>query len=77
MTEPVKRRTYKSPLRAERARATRRAVVAAAMELFLAVVMGPSQEFVRLWLSGRARSDIKLAKRRLADSAWRAVRPDR
>ncbi|MDT0277940.1 TetR/AcrR family transcriptional regulator [Blastococcus goldschmidtiae] len=36
MAEPVNRRSYKSPLRAERARRTRRRVIAAAVELFLA-----------------------------------------
>jgi AcrR family transcriptional regulator len=36
MAEPVNRRSYNSPLRAERARLTRRRVVATATELFLA-----------------------------------------
>lgn len=36
MPEPVKRRTYTSPLRLEKARATRRRVIEAAVRLFLA-----------------------------------------
>ncbi|KGH45554.1 hypothetical protein IN07_15650 [Modestobacter caceresii] len=36
MPQPVNRRSYSSPLRAERARGTRRRVIAAAVELFLA-----------------------------------------
>ena len=36
MTEPVKARTYRSPLRAERARANREAVLRAAHRMFLA-----------------------------------------
>lgn len=44
--------------------------------LFYAVVIAPSQEFAREWLSGRHRRAISYneAERILADAAWKAVR---
>lgn len=44
------------------------------VELFLAVALGPAQEYSRLWLSGRAPTPISKAKRLLADAAWDATR---
>ena len=42
--------------------------------LFHAVVLGPSQEFARHWVSERAKESIDEAEPVLADAAWRAVR---
>jgi AcrR family transcriptional regulator len=41
------------------------------------VLLGPCQEFSRLWLAGRTRSSLRRAERELADATWSAVRPDR
>jgi AcrR family transcriptional regulator len=46
-------------------------------EILLSAVLGPAQEFLRLWLSGRAELTLARARRLLADAAWRAVRSDR
>ncbi|HEX8067099.1 MAG TPA: TetR/AcrR family transcriptional regulator [Thermoleophilaceae bacterium] len=42
--------------------------------LLHAVVVGPSQEFARHWLAGRARETIDEAEPVLAEAAWRGVR---
>lgn len=44
------------------------------LELFNAVLVGPSQEFSRHWLAGRTKTSIKTAERELAEAAWRALR---
>jgi AcrR family transcriptional regulator len=44
------------------------------LELFNAVLVGPSQEFSRHWLAGRTKTSIKSAERELAEAAWRALR---
>jgi AcrR family transcriptional regulator len=44
------------------------------LELFNAVLVGPSQEFARHWLAGRTRTPIKTAERELAETAWAALR---
>lgn len=43
-------------------------------DLYTAVLVGPSQEFARHWLAGRARSDIARARRVLGDVAWNSLR---
>lgn len=43
-------------------------------DLYLAVVAGPTQEFARRWLAGRAKTDIAQAAKVLADAAWNALR---
>lgn len=43
-------------------------------DLYIAVIAGPSQEFARRWLAGRAKTDITQAARVLADAAWSALR---
>ncbi len=43
-------------------------------ELYIAVISGPSQEFARRWLAGRARTDITQAAKVLADAAWNSLR---
>lgn len=45
------------------------------MELYTAVLTGPSQLFARHWLSGRSRSEMARARRELAEAAWRSLRP--
>lgn len=43
-------------------------------DLWEPVLLGPSQEFARLWLAGRTRSSLRRAERELADATWDAVR---
>jgi len=43
-------------------------------DLYIAVVAGPSLEFARRWLAGRAKTDIAQAAKVLGDAAWNAVR---
>lgn len=49
-------------------------IVAIPAELYAAQLIGPAQEFLRLWLSGRCRIDPKAAAPQLAEAAWRALR---
>ena len=44
------------------------------LDLFNAVLIGPSQEFARHWLAGRTKTSIKTAERELAEAAWLALR---
>ena len=41
------------------------------------VLLGPSQEFARLWLAGRTRTSLRRAERELGEATWNAVRGDR
>jgi len=43
-------------------------------DLWEPVLLGPSQEFTRLWLAGRTRITLRRAERELARTTWRAVR---
>ena len=43
-------------------------------DLYIAVVAGPSQEYARRWLAGRAKTDVTQAAKVLADAAWNALR---
>jgi len=43
-------------------------------DLWEPVLLGPSQEFSRLWLAGRTRSSLRRAERELGDATWGAVR---
>jgi AcrR family transcriptional regulator len=43
-------------------------------DLLEPVLLGPSQEFSRLWLAGRTRISLARAERALADATWNAVR---
>jgi AcrR family transcriptional regulator len=45
-----------------------------AADLFLSLVLGPCQEYVRNWLGGNIYTDISRAKEDLAKGAWLAVR---
>jgi AcrR family transcriptional regulator len=44
------------------------------LDVFNAVLIGPSQEYCRHWLAGRTRTSIKQAERLLAQAAWDALR---
>jgi len=46
-------------------------------DLWEPVLLGPSQEFARLWLAGRTRISLRRAERELADATWNAVRAER
>ena len=43
--------------------------------LFYALVIGPAQEFARLWVRRREGSEMRHAERELPAAAWRAVAP--
>jgi len=43
-------------------------------DLYIAVIAGPSQEFARRWLAGRAKTDITQAAKVFADAAWISLR---
>lgn len=46
-------------------------------DLWEPVLLGPSQEFSRLWLAGRTRISLRRAERELARTTWRAIEGDR
>ncbi len=43
-------------------------------DLYVAILIGPSQKFERDWLAGRTRSDPSQVRRVLADAAWNSLR---
>ncbi len=43
-------------------------------DLWEPLLLGPSQEFSRLWLAGRTRISLRRAERELARATWRAVK---
>jgi AcrR family transcriptional regulator len=43
-------------------------------DLLEPLLLGPSQEFSRLWLAGRTRISLARAEQELADATWNAVR---
>ncbi len=43
-------------------------------DLWEPVLLGPTQEFARLWLAGRTRISLRRAERELAQTTWRAVK---
>jgi AcrR family transcriptional regulator len=45
-------------------------------DLWEPLLLGPSQEFARLWLAGRTRISLRRAERELAKATWNAVRGD-
>jgi AcrR family transcriptional regulator len=45
-------------------------------DLWEPLLLGPSQEFARLWLAGRTRISLRRAERELANATWNAVRGD-
>ncbi|HEY8606205.1 MAG TPA: TetR/AcrR family transcriptional regulator [Noviherbaspirillum sp.] len=44
-------------------------------ECYGSLITGPAHDYARLWLSGRAKTDIKAYRDVFADAAWAAVRP--
>jgi AcrR family transcriptional regulator len=46
------------------------------LEILLALLFGPAQEFLRLWFSGRTDLGLRQARELLAEAAWKSVRPD-
>ena len=46
------------------------------LEILLALLFGPAQEFLRLWFSGRTDLGIRQARELLAEAAWKSVQPD-
>jgi AcrR family transcriptional regulator len=45
-----------------------------AVDLYAALVLGPSQEFARHWLAGRTTTSLRVAEPALVSAAWNAVR---
>ena len=45
-------------------------------EILLAVLLGPAQEFLRLWFSGRSELGLRQARESLAEAAWKSLRPE-
>ena len=44
-------------------------------EIYASLIIGPSHDYARLWLSGRAKTDIKAYRETFAEAAWNSVRP--
>lgn len=44
-------------------------------ELYASLITGAAHDYARLWLSGRARTNIKAYREIFAEAAWSAVRP--
>lgn len=44
-------------------------------ELYASLITGPAHDYARLWLSGRAKTDIRAYREVFADAAWSTVRP--
>ncbi len=44
-------------------------------EIYASLIIGPSHDYARLWLSGRAKTDIKAYREIFAEAAWNSVRP--
>jgi AcrR family transcriptional regulator len=42
-------------------------------DLWLALLIGPSDHFARQWLRGETRTDLRTASRLLADAAWQSL----
>ncbi|HJV80728.1 TetR/AcrR family transcriptional regulator [Noviherbaspirillum sp.] len=45
------------------------------MECYGSIIIGPAHDYARLWLSGRAKTDIKAYREIFADAAWNALKP--
>jgi hypothetical protein len=45
-------------------------------DLYVAVLLGPGQEFARQWLAGRARTEPNEAAQALARVAWQSLRTE-
>jgi AcrR family transcriptional regulator len=47
------------------------------LDVTIAILIGPAQQFARMWLEHRAELDISVATNALADAAWRSIRSPR
>lgn len=45
------------------------------LEVFGSLIIGPVHDYARLWLSGRAKTDIKGYREIFAEAAWNSLRP--
>lgn len=45
------------------------------MEVLGSLMTGPAHDYARLWLSGRAKTDIKAYREIFAEAAWNALKP--
>ena len=45
-------------------------------DLYVALLVGSAQDYARMRLAGRSRTDLETATRVLADAAWRVMRTD-
>lgn len=45
------------------------------LELYASLITGAAHDYARLWLSGRAKTDIRKYREIFADAAWNAVKP--
>ena len=59
-----------------RPRIERGEIVRLSPTLYAPIAIGPAQEVVRHWLSGRMRPELSQVKDALADAAWRSLRPE-
>ena len=50
-------------------------VKALVKELYIPLIIGPAQELIRLWLSGRSEIDLRDVREDLAEAAWNALKP--
>ena len=46
------------------------------LDILLALLFGPAQEFLRLWFSGRTDLGLRQGREQLAEAAWKSVQPD-
>jgi AcrR family transcriptional regulator len=44
-------------------------------ECYGSLITGPAHDYARLWMSGRAKTDIKAYREIFAEAAWNAVKP--
>jgi AcrR family transcriptional regulator len=44
-------------------------------ECYPSLIIGPAHDYARLWLSGRAKTDIKAYREVFAEAAWNSVKP--
>jgi hypothetical protein len=46
------------------------------VEVLGSLMTGPAHDYARLWLSGRAKTDIKAYREIFADAAWNVMKPE-
>jgi AcrR family transcriptional regulator len=51
-------------------------IAALRLEILLALLFGPAQEFLRLWFAERTDLGLRQARELLAEAAWKSVQPD-